>query len=149
MNNLAGIFLSVIAVALSFILFGLVSSPSTPLGMMEVTSELPLRSTLGFSATLLGVLLGVVYRELREVQATGEKRLKVRAFFRDIRRSINLWLGMVGAPVVFALLLKSSEGARLGGFLVMALEHGFCCSIILNASLGHASEGLGARRETT
>jgi hypothetical protein len=122
-------------------------SPMPMLGMNETVGDEYLRMLAGFGATLVGVVLGAAYRELRRHQAAGRRRINIRSFFRDLRSSIELWLGLIGSPVVFALLLNSSEGMDLLGVILIGLQNGFCCLVILNAFIekGAAPEQVAAR----
>jgi hypothetical protein len=46
---------------------------------------------------------------------------------------------------VYALLLKSSNGLSLSGLIVVALENGFCCLIIINGFVGRQVEAQMAK----
>jgi hypothetical protein len=122
-----------VAAALGFVLFVLMDPVARLPGMSESGSDLMVRIVVGFAATLAGVVLGAMYRELRRRQAAGQTEIAVLPFFRDMRKSLELWLGLVGSPLVFALLLRSTAGMDLLGMVITALENGFCCLIILNA----------------
>jgi hypothetical protein len=132
MNPIIFVFGSLSAIAVGFVTFVLMDPIASLPGMAEHQNGVPVRIAAGFLATLVGVVLGAVYRELRRRQSRGATRIAVGPFFRDMRGSIELWLGLVGSPMVFALLLRSTEGVDLIGLVIMALENGFCCLIILN-----------------
>jgi len=51
-------------------------------------------------------------------------------------RSVDLWMGLCGSPIVFLLLARANEGMSLPGMIVVALENGFCCLIIVNGFVG-------------
>jgi len=98
---------------------------------------------LSFSATIAGVVIGSTYRQLRALQAAGLTTIpNARVFLSDLSRSIDLWLGLVGAPIVYALLLQSTDGMSLPGLLLVALENGFCCLLIVNAFIGRTETEL-------
>ncbi len=92
------------------------------------------RLILSFAATIGGVVLGSFYRQLR--QMTSSTIDDVPAFLSHVLRSVDLWLGLAGAPVVYALLLQSTNGMSTPGLLLVGLENGFCCLIIVNAFVG-------------
>jgi hypothetical protein len=55
-------------------------------------------------------------------------------------KSVDMWLGLAGAPIVYALVLQSTAGMTLPGLLVVALENGFCCLIVLNGFMRNAEK---------
>jgi hypothetical protein len=62
----------------------------------------------------------------------GETRItNVPLFFKNVFTSIDLWMGLFGAPIVYALLWKSLEGGSVAGLTVIALQNGFCCTVII------------------
>jgi hypothetical protein len=114
--------------------FGMFEGDNTP----NIT-----RLALSFSATIAGVVIGSTYRQLRALQAAGLTTIpNARVFLSDLSRSIDLWLGLVGAPIVYALLLQSTDGMSLPGLLLVALENGFCCLLIVNAFVGRTETEL-------
>lgn len=132
MNPWLALLICVISAGIGFLmLFNI--SPPVLLGMTETGHSEVVRMLAGFAATILGVILGAAYRELRQRHAAGKRRVDIGRFFKDLRSSIELWLGLLGAPVVFALLLNTTEGVDTGGLVVIALQNGFCCLVILNA----------------
>lgn len=141
-----------VAAAIS-LLFGLcaywyLAPRSSSFGMFEgAETSGPLRFILSFLATIAGVMCGSFYRELRSLQAGGEGRIRdLRAFFGNTFRSIDMWLGFAGSPIVYALLLKATDGMSLPGLLVIALENGFCCLIIVNGFIGRAEQAATSAR---
>lgn len=86
----------------------------------------------GYAMTLIGVILGSTYRELQALRASGVKRIThIRRFFRDVFRSIDFWMSACGSPIVYALLWKSLEGGSVAALTIVALQNGFCCTIII------------------
>ena len=100
----------------------------------------------GYAMTFIGVILGSAYRELQARRARGETHLKnVSKFVRDVFRSIAFWMSACGSPIVYALLWKSLEGEGVAALTIVALQNGFCCTIIIERILnpgGGAAEQL-------
>jgi hypothetical protein len=87
----------------------------------------------GYLVTLLGVVLGSGYRELQKLRESGATRIEnMRAFFKNIFSSVDLWLGLFGSPIVYALLWKSVAGGNISGLTIIALQNGFCCTVIIS-----------------
>lgn len=93
--------------------------------------ELALSAGLAFLATLLGVLLGSLYRRLLSMQQTGRKSVRFRALVQNVLGSIDFQIGLVGAPIVFGLLWQAISDISLSGMLVIALQNGFTSHAIL------------------
>lgn len=90
----------------------------------------------GYLVTLVGVLLGSAYRELQARRDRGDTQLKsVSEFAKSVLRSIDFWLSLCGSPIVYALLWKSLEGGSQAGLTIMALQNGFCCTMVVGALL--------------
>jgi hypothetical protein len=106
---------------------------------------------LTFGATILGVIIGSFYRGLRAVKDA--KIMQVPPGFVINRfRSVDMWLGLVASPIVYALLLKASDGMSLPGLIILALENGFCALIIIDSVTnqhGGANEGAGTAANET
>jgi len=102
-------------------------------------SQQLLRIIVGYLATVAGVVLGSTYRQLRQLRDSGIAEIQsLRAFAARAFRSVDLWMGLCGSPLVFLLLIKASDGLNLPGLVVSALENGFCCLIIINGFVGKA-----------
>jgi hypothetical protein len=87
----------------------------------------------GYLVTLLGVLLGSVYRQLRARADAGTTSVgDPRLFFGTVFTSVEFWMSMCGSPIVYALLWKSVGGGDLSALTIIALENGFCCTTILS-----------------
>jgi len=123
-----------ISLLIGFLVFWYLLPKTPSFGMFGSDNDVKLgRVLLSFSATILGVVLGSFYRQLRQLQTTGQTSIKKpRKFVGEMFRSIDMWLGLVGSPIVYALLLQSTSGMTLPGLLLVALENGFCCLIIIN-----------------
>lgn len=92
----------------------------------------PMRAILGFLLTLLGTILGSVYRTLHSLREEGIKEIpNILHFVKSVFRSVDLWIGFSVAPIVFALLLSSTNGVALSGFAVIALQNGFFCHAVV------------------
>jgi hypothetical protein len=104
-------------------------------GVFEKASgEYMLRIAVGYLATVTGVILGSLYRQLRQLRETGVSEIaSVREFLLRAGRSVDLWMGLCSSPIVFLLLARANEGMSLAGMVVVALENGFCCLIIVNS----------------
>lgn len=86
----------------------------------------------GYLMTLLGVLLGTAYRRLQHLRDAGIKEIpSFRRFSRSIFLSIEFWLGICGSPLVYALLVRSTEGGGLAGLTTIAIQNGFFCTVII------------------
>jgi hypothetical protein len=111
---------------------------STTFGLLAGNSISRLLTiSVGYGATVAGALLGAVYRDLRARQRHGETHIESPlSFFGELLRSINLWLAITGSPIVFALLLKTTSGMGLSGIVVVALENGFSCLLVLDSLAG-------------
>ena len=108
------------------------------------------RFVISFVATLVGVVLGSIYRELKALQAKNIPKIEnLTLFFSDIARSTDLWLGLAGSPIVYALLLQASDGMSLPGLTIVALQNGFCCLIILNSFVGKEERRLAENSGST
>jgi hypothetical protein len=127
------------AILIGAAIFFFLAPNETTFGMFSAEKKLPTsRFVLSFSATLAGVVLGSMYRQLRQLQEAGATNID-RTFFSRAVTSIDMWLGFVSSPIVFALLLKSTAEMNLAGVIVVALENGFCCLILVNSFLGRAA----------
>jgi hypothetical protein len=133
---------AIVALVVGFLLYWYLAPRSASFGMFEGNSNSgTLRLGLSFGATVAGVILGSVYRQLRELQAQGTRKIEnFGVFFGDVFRSTDMWIGLAGSPLVYALLLKSSDGMSLPGLLTVALENGFCCLLIINGFLSKAEQ---------
>lgn len=135
MSKALGVAAVLLAIAIGFGAFWYFTPRTMAFGMFESSGRANIgRLVFTFGATILGVVLGSIYRQLRQLPEPIIKDLG--AFFSNVARSVDLWLGLVGAPIVFALLLQSTDGMSVPGLLLVGLENGFCCLIIVNAFIG-------------
>ncbi|WP_148301741.1 hypothetical protein [Sneathiella glossodoripedis] len=84
-----------------------------------------------FVMTLFGVLIGALYRRLVQMQEDGRKTVKYMVLLRNVLRSIDFQIGLVGAPVVFGLLWQAISGLSIEAMLVIALQNGFASHAVL------------------
>ena len=88
---------------------------------------------LGYAATILGVTLGAFYRRLR-----GQTTINnFHCFFKQTLRSTDLWAGYCASPLVFGLVLLTTSGVTLAGLIVIGLQNGFCCHVVIERLLPH------------
>lgn len=118
---------------LGFLAFSLLVPRDNSFGMFEAESG---RATamlaIAFVCTIAGVLLGAGYRAVLRLKSQGVEEIEDFAgFLGGLLRSVDLWLGLLAAPIVFALLLKASDGMELSGLVVVALQNGFCAQLIV------------------
>jgi hypothetical protein len=139
--------LAVIALLVGAVAFWMLVPRDASFGMFEQQGG-PNIARMAFSlvSTIAGVILGSLYRQLRQLQAAGTLIItNFSNFASNLLRSVDLWLGLAGSPIVYALLLQSTNGMSLPGLLLVALENGFCCLLIVNAFVGRTETALAAR----
>lgn len=85
----------------------------------------------GYLMTVLGVVLGSAYRELQKMKEAGQTQIN-GTFFKNLLTSIDLWMSLIGSPLVYALLWKSVEGGSIASLTLIALENGFCCNVVIS-----------------
>ena len=142
-----GILISFLCLTVGFGSYWFLAPTGASFGLFESISAGTLRLIATFLAVIGGVVLGSFYRELRGLKAQGVNRVPhLWTFFLDASRSTDMWLGLLGSPVVYALLLRSSEGMTLGGMILTGLENGFCCLLILNSLLDRDTPTRRARK---
>lgn len=87
----------------------------------------------GYLITLIGVVLGSAYRELQARKEQGKTQIdSVAQFARSVFLSLDFWMSLCGSPIVYALLWKSLEGGNVAGLSVIALQNGFCCTMVVS-----------------
>jgi hypothetical protein len=93
----------------------------------------------GYAITVLGVILGATYRELQSRRARGQRHIgSPGAMFRGIFTSIDFWMSLCGSPIVYALLWKSFQAGGIAALTIVALQNGFCCTVILEGVVRRA-----------
>lgn len=148
MNNTIKIFIAVIALFLGLIGYQFLVPREVSFGLFSSDDgAATLRYGVTFAATIVGVVLGSIYRGLKLLKETNQSQIPP-GFFVGRFRSVDMWIGLVASPIIFALLLKASDGMTLAGLVVMALENGFCALIIID-SLNPTQQGLITPASTT
>lgn len=144
--------LAIFAVVIGGIGYWLLIPREPTYGMFEEGAAADvLRIGLSFFATMLGVVLGSFYRTLQALKAGGHAVIRdASATLSRMLRSIDLWLALAGAPILYALLLQTTTGMNLSGLVVVALQNGFCSLIIINQLSPHVppEPGGAAKPET-
>jgi len=99
-----------------------------------------LRVVFGLVLTVIGSLLGVIYRALIILKEAGKTKIdNWREFIGDILSSVDLWICLTVAPIIFALLLSSTNGVALSGYILIALQNGFFCHVVVERLRGQVS----------
>lgn len=109
----------------------------TSFGLFETNSggNRILTAVVGFLITLVGVVLGATYRVLSSMKE-GEGRRSIgrfSVFFRRVFHSIDLWMSLAAAPIVYGLILQSILAMSLAGLTIVALQNGFFCLALVSS----------------
>jgi hypothetical protein len=91
-----------------------------------------LTAIFGFCVTLTGVTLGAAYRRLIKLRTAGVDKIGVQQVLRDVFTSVDFYIGIVGAPIVYGLLWQSLADISLAGLSIIALQNGFTSHAILD-----------------
>ncbi len=91
-----------------------------------------LTALYGFCLTLIGVLLGATYRRLIKLRSAGVEKIAAKQLIGDVITSVDFYMGLVGAPIVYGLLWQSLADISLAGLSVIALQNGFASHAILD-----------------
>ncbi len=95
----------------------------------------------GYIVTLVGVVLGSAYRELQARKQRGETSINgFRSFLGSVFLSLDFWMSLCGSPLVYALIWKSMEGGNLAGLTTIALQNGFCCTVIISSLISKPAQ---------
>jgi hypothetical protein len=95
----------------------------------------------GYAITLLGVVLGSAYRELQARKQRGETRItSLRDFAGAVFLSLDFWMSLCGSPLVYALIWKSMSGGNIAGLSTIALQNGFCCTVIISSLISKPTQ---------
>jgi hypothetical protein len=144
MNAVVAFLIAVLCAAIGFGLFWFVVTPQQH-GMWAAPDAHALRLLAGFAATLFGVVLGSMYRQLARLRESGVQSLtSVRSFTVDLVRSVDLWMGLVASPLVYGLLVQSAEMMATSGLVIVALENGFCCLLVVENFVKKPPHNIGA-----
>lgn len=131
--KLLSVGLTLLAIATGFISFQFLAPRGESFGLFVAGDENSvIRFGLTYLATIGGVFLGSLYRALSALKDAGVGKVP-RRFIAGRLQSVDMWLGLVASPVVFALLMKASDGMTLPGLIILALENGFCALIIIES----------------
>jgi hypothetical protein len=95
-------------------------------------AALPLPAwVIGYLVTLAGVVLGAGFRRVLRVQTDGKQQVNVTRLAREVFRSTDLWLGLLGSPLLFALIVKTLAGLDMPGIVAVSLQNGFFCATLV------------------
>ena len=86
----------------------------------------------GFCLTLIGVALGATYRRLIKLRSAGVDKIPFGKLIADVFSSVDFYIGLVGAPIVYGLLWQSLIDISLAGLSIIALQNGFTSHAILD-----------------
>lgn len=124
---------SVLGIVFGFAFFWWLVPGGDSFGFFEGSESDWVRLSVAFLSVVLGVILGSFYRQLKQLNS--QRIESLRSFFANTFRSVDMWLGLVGSPVLFALLLRATDGISVEGMVIIGLENGFCCLLLLNGLL--------------
>lgn len=110
-------------------------------GAFEGTSAkgwqlLALTAGYGFLVTIVGVILGAIYRRLIKLRNAGTETVKLPSLLGDVFSSVDFLIGIVGAPIVYGLLWQSLADISIAGLTIIALQNGFASHAILDQFVG-------------
>jgi hypothetical protein len=95
----------------------------------------------GYAITLVGVVLGAAYRELQARKQRGETSItSPRDFLGAVFLSLDFWMSLCGSPLVYALIWKSMDGGNVAGLSTIALQNGFCCTVIISSFMAKPTQ---------
>jgi len=94
----------------------------------------------GYIVTLFGVLCGGAYRTLTVMKDRQEEISSISWLMKKIFLSVELWLGLFGSPLAFALIAQSLDIENLASVTVIGIENGFCCTIIVSTFMKEKAE---------
>lgn len=99
----------------------------------------------GLAVTLVGVVLGTAYRELQCMKQAGHRRIRgVRQLVTSVVYSIDFWMGLCGSPILFSIIWQSAGQLAVGPLTIIAIQNGFCCTLVLPALLGRKDPNLAS-----
>jgi hypothetical protein len=120
----------------------LISSEPLRFGATAVPEQQGTRVLIyGYAVTLAGVVLGSAYRELQARKQRGEMSLtSLRDFVGAVFLSLDFWMSLCGSPLVYALIWKSMDGGNIAGLSTIALQNGFCCTVIISSFMSKPNQ---------
>jgi hypothetical protein len=96
----------------------------------------------GYGATILGVVLGSIYRELARLRDRGiTEVVSVPMFLRHVARSVDFLMSVVASPLVYALILRGVEAPGISSYIVIGIQNGFACLAVTSSFLGKQEAG--------
>lgn len=92
---------------------------------------------LGYGVTLIGAVLGAIFRELQAVRQSGATTIIPGEFFRNVFLSTDLWLSIVASPIAYALIWRTLDADNIPGLVTVALQNGLFCTVVASSFLAH------------
>lgn len=90
----------------------------------------------GYLIMLVGIFLGIACRRLIERRNQGEAEIEIIPFLQSTLRQIDLWVSMLGSPLLYGSILKTGADLSFWSFGYFALQSGFSAYVLINALLG-------------
>jgi hypothetical protein len=90
----------------------------------------------GYLIMLVGIFLGIACRRLIERRNQGEVEIEIIPFLRTTIRQIDLWVSLLGSPLLYGSILKTGADLAFWPFSYFALQSGFSAYVLVNALLG-------------
>lgn len=103
----------------------------------------------GYVTLLLGVFLGVVYKELRAARQEGRPRVHVGRVLRSTLQHADFWMGVFASPVVYIVLLQAVDLEDMSltgivGLTLVGLQNGFVCETLAESIFAGRRQTQGA-----
>jgi len=73
----------------------------------------------------IGIFFGYAHKRLSDLRSQGVQEIDVRVEIRSFFRSINFWIALTAAPMVFGVVVALSGGLPVGTGLFLAFQNGF------------------------
>ncbi len=125
-----GFILSVLA---GYYYWSNINLQGTNFGAVAIEDSPALKILIAYLITLLGVLLGTIYRNLQERKLKGRNSInKPGAFFKSVFKSIDFWMSLCASPLVFMVLYNSISNSSFSSLAVIAFENGFFITLIMD-----------------
>lgn len=97
----------------------------------------------GYLVLLIGICLGVACRHLIVRRERPRYRVRFATLVKETSGSPDLWVSMLGSPLLYGSILQSGADLATGAFLYFALQSGFSAYVTINALLVTKPEGGG------